>query len=81
MQTIQVGQLKSEFSSVLERIQKDGETYVIEFGKKHKKVAMLIPYTEEPKKRLFGQLQGTLNIPDDFDNELVEINDMFYGKE
>lgn len=42
---------------------------------------MLVPYTEEPKKRVFGQLQGTLNIPDDFDDELAEINDMFYGKE
>ena len=81
MQTIQVGQLKSEFSSVLERVQKGGKTFVIEFGKKHKKVAMLVPYTEEPKKRVFGQLQGTLNIPDDFDDELSEINDMLYGKE
>ncbi|GAW85134.1 conserved hypothetical protein [Bathymodiolus platifrons methanotrophic gill symbiont] len=81
MQTIQVGQLKSEFSSVLEKVQNEGETFIIEFGKKHKKVAMLVPYKEELKKRVFGQLQGTLNIPDDFDDELAEINDMFYGKE
>ncbi|WP_428353252.1 type II toxin-antitoxin system Phd/YefM family antitoxin [Methyloprofundus sp.] len=81
MQTIQVGQLKSEFSSVLEKVHKEGETYVIEFGKKHKKVAMLVPYKEEPKKRIFGQLQGTLDIPDDFDEESEEINWMFYGKE
>lgn len=79
MQTIQVGQLKSEFSSVLERVQKEGETFIIEFGKKHKKVAMIVPYTEEPKKRIFGQLQGTLNIPDDFNEESDEINAMFYG--
>jgi len=81
MQTIQVGQLKSEFSSVLERVQKDGETFIIEFGKKHKKVAMLIPYVEEPKKRVFGQLKGTLNIPDDFDEESEEINQIFYGSD
>ena len=79
MQTIQVGKLKSEFSSVLERVQKDGETFIIEFGKKHKKVAMIVPYKEEPKKRVFGQLKGTLNIPDDFDDESEEINQMFYG--
>jgi antitoxin (DNA-binding transcriptional repressor) of toxin-antitoxin stability system len=79
MQTIQVGKLKSEFSSVLERVQKDGETFIIEFGKKHKKVAMIVPYKEEPKKRVFGQLKGTLNIPDDFDEESEEINQMFYG--
>jgi len=81
MQTIQVGQLKSEFSSVLERVQKDGEIFIIEFGKKHKKVAMLVPYEEEPKKRVFGQLKGTLNIPDDFDEESEEINQMFYGSD
>ncbi|NOR80841.1 MAG: type II toxin-antitoxin system Phd/YefM family antitoxin [Methyloprofundus sp.] len=79
MQTIQVGQLKSEFSSVLEKVQHDGETFVIEFGKKHKKVAMIVPYKEEPKKREFGQLKGTLNIPDDFNEESEEINEMFYG--
>ena len=79
MQTIQVGQLKAEFSSVLEKVQQDGETFVIEFGKKHKKVAMIVPYKEEPKKREFGQLKGTLNIPDDFNEESEEINEMFYG--
>ena len=79
MQTIQVGQLKSEFSSVLERVQKEGEVFVIEFGKKHKKVAMLVPYKEKSKKRVFGQLKGALNIPDDFDEESEEINEMFYG--
>ena len=81
MQTIQVGQLKSEFSSVLERVQKNGEAFIIEFGKKHKKVAMLVPYKEEPKKRVFGQLKGTLNIPDDFNEESEEINQMFYGND
>ncbi|MCF6251019.1 MAG: hypothetical protein L3J75_07085 [Methylococcaceae bacterium] len=79
MQTIQVGQLKSEFSSVLERVHKDGETFVIEFGKKHKKIAMIVPYQEQPKKRVFGQLKGKLNIPDDFDEESVENNKIFYG--
>lgn len=79
MQTIQVGQLKSEFSSVLEKVQNEGETFIIEFGKKHKKVAMLVPYKEDAKKRVFGQLQGLLNIPEDFDEESGEINTMFYG--
>jgi antitoxin (DNA-binding transcriptional repressor) of toxin-antitoxin stability system len=79
MQTIQVGRFKSEFSSILEKVQNEGETFVIEFGKKHKKVAMLIPYKEESKKRVFGQLKGTLNIPEDFDEESDEINSLFYG--
>ncbi len=44
MHAIQVGKLKSEFSSILEKIQNNGEKFVIEYGKKHKKVAILIPY-------------------------------------
>ena len=79
MQSIQVGQFKSEFSSILERVQNRGEKFVIEYGKKHKKVAMLVPYEESKKKRVFGQFAGKVNIPDDFDDELDEINNMFYG--
>jgi len=79
MQAIQVGQFKSELSSILEQVQNLGETFVIEFGKKHKKVAMLVPYEENRKVRRFGQLEGKLKIPDNFDDELSEINEMFYG--
>ena len=79
MQSIQVGQFKSELSSILEQVQKFGETYVIEFGKKHKKVAMLVPYKETKKIRKFGQLEGKIHIPDNFDDETKEINEMFYG--
>ncbi len=79
MQSIQVGQFKSEFSTILNKVQNFGEKYIIEYGKKHKKVAMLVPYEEEKKQRIFGQLSGTINIPDDFDDELNEINNMFYG--
>jgi len=78
MQSIQVGQFKAELSSILEQVQNQGKTFVIEFGKKHKKVAMLVPY-EEKKVRKFGQLEGKIKIPDNFDDESEEINEMFYG--
>ncbi len=79
MQSIQVGQFKSELSSILEQVQNLGETFVIEFGKKHKKVAMLVPYKESKKVRKFGQLEGKITIPDNFNDESKEINEMFYG--
>ena len=79
MRSIQVGQFKSELSSILEQVQNFGEKYVIEFGKKHKKVAMLVPYEEKKKVRKFGQLEKRINIPDNFDDETEEINEMFYG--
>ena len=79
MQSIQVGEFKAKLSSILEKVQKDGEKFVIEFGKKHKKVAMLVPYEEERKARKFGQLEGKVKIPKNFDDENDEINSMFYG--
>ncbi len=79
MQSIQVGQFKSELSSILNQVQNLGETFVIEFGKKHKKIAMLVPYEESKKVRKFGQLEEKITIPDNFDDESKEINEMFYG--
>ena len=43
MQSISVGELKARFSEVLERVRK-GEEIIISFGKKRKKVAVLLPY-------------------------------------
>ncbi|MFW5990055.1 MAG: type II toxin-antitoxin system Phd/YefM family antitoxin [Campylobacterales bacterium] len=81
MQSIQVGKFKSDFSSILNRVETLGEKYVIEYGKKHKKVAMLVPYVEEKKVRKFEQLKGKIQIPDNFDDESIEINEMFYGNQ
>ena len=81
MQTIQVGQLKSDFSSVLENIKNYGEEYVVEYGRNHKKVAMLVPYKEPTKKRNIGLLKGQATIADDFDEESDEINSTFYGED
>ena len=43
MQSIQVGKFKSEFSEILKRVHDHGETIIIEYGKKHEKIAMLVP--------------------------------------
>ena len=79
MNSIQVGQFKAELSAILEKVQKNGESFIIEFGKKHKKVAMLVPYEETKKPRKFGQLKGKIDIPENFDDENRDINKMFYG--
>jgi len=79
MQTIQVGELKAQFSDILEKVEKSGETFVIEYGKRRKKVAMLVPFREEKKSRKFGQLKGKIVVPDNFDDESEEIDAMFYG--
>lgn len=46
MKSLPVGKLKSEFSSIIEQVQKSGESFVVEYGRKHEKVALIIPYDE-----------------------------------
>lgn len=69
METLKVGELKSRFSEVLQRVQA-GEEIVISFGKRNKKVAVLIPYAryQGDAPRRLGALQekGPLVIGDDF---------------
>ena len=63
-----VGELKTHFSEVLERVM-SGEQVGILYGRKKKPVAMIIPYPEKKKaERKIGILDGktTIIIKDDF---------------
>lgn len=58
MKTLPVGELKAQFSEVLEMVQ-NGETFGILYGKKKKPIAMIVPYNEKNKKeRKIGILEG-----------------------
>ena len=77
MQTIQVGQLKHELSSVLEMV-KGGQEFVVQFGRKHQPIAVIMPYEQykNDTPRTFGLLEnkGGFTLKDDFemsDEELV----------
>jgi len=80
MESVSVGEFKTDFSRILGEVQDKGKSYIIEYGKKHKKVARLVPYEEEkPKKRKLGLLrQLNVTIPNDYWAEDEEINAMFY---
>ena len=53
-----VGELKRDFSSVLDRVQK-GETVQVLYGRAKKPVAQLVPIVESlPTKRPIGILEG-----------------------
>lgn len=73
--------MKSHFSDVLKSIKNEGEQFIIEYGKQHEKVAMLIPYDkniEIQNQREFGLYKGKggFSIKDDFemsDEELLGI--------
>ena len=69
MKTLPVGELKAQFSEVLEKV-KSGESFVILYGKKKKPIAMIVPYKDsvEKKERKIGLLEGKVTIlfSDDF---------------
>ncbi len=71
-----VGEFKAQFAKVLESV-KQGEEFVISYGKKKENIAVIIPYKERNRIKL-GLLakKGTYKINDDFKmtaEELFEI--------
>lgn len=75
MKIFSVGNLKANFSQALEDI-KNGEEIIIEYGKKHERLAVIIPYKKfKQVNRKIGILEGeaSYKIKKDFqitDNEL-----------
>lgn len=69
MKSLPVGELKANFSEVLEEVQ-NGETIEIVYGKKKKPVALIVPIeSTKPKgKRKLGLLAGHMKVvfADDF---------------
>ena len=77
METLKVGELKRKFSHILQRVEA-GEEIIISFGKKEKKIAVLVPYDKYifDSPRPLGILKGKAKciIGDDFkisDKELL----------
>ncbi len=63
MKTVAVGELKAQFSEILDKVQL-GESFGILYGKKKRPVAMIVPFTEKKSKkpRELGLLEGKVNI-------------------
>lgn len=68
MRTFTIGDLKTNFSQILESV-RAGEEVAIAFGKKKEIVAYIVPRTARPKKkRPLGLLEGkaTVKFHNDF---------------
>ncbi|MDJ0753009.1 MAG: type II toxin-antitoxin system prevent-host-death family antitoxin [Ardenticatenaceae bacterium] len=67
MKTFPVGEFKTHFSEIIERV-RAGEEIIITYGKKKENVAVLIPYSAYKTKKIrLGLLQDKpLKIRDDF---------------
>lgn len=78
MKIMKVAKLKANFSQVLKDLEK-GEEIIIELGKGHKKVGVIIPFEKyEKKKRKIGILENkaSYKIIGDFkisDEELISL--------
>lgn len=82
MESIQVAHLKSEFSTILHRVQQDGETFIIEYGRNHRKIAMIIPYQEALEHntpRVFGVLKNRASFT--LNENFNMTDDEFLGNE
>jgi prevent-host-death family protein len=78
MKTLTIANLKTNFSDIINDVKK-GEKIIIEFGKKHEKVAVIIPYKDfKKKKRKVGILKGkaSYEIVGDFKMSEEELFDL-----
>ena len=70
MQTLTIGELKTNFSEVLKKI-KSGQKIGISYGKKREKVAVIVPYSDyvSTPERSLGLLKDRARciIHDDFE--------------
>ena len=73
MKTLPVGELKAQFSEVLEKV-KLGESFGILYGKKRKPIAMIVPFSsaEKKKERKLGILEGKVKIKFAADFKMTE---------
>ncbi len=67
MKTFPVGEFKTHFSEIVEQV-RQGEEFIITFGKKKEPVAVLIPYAAYKTKKIrLGLLRDNLlTFHDDF---------------
>ena len=84
MKELTIGNLKAQFSTVIDNVL-GGEEYTILKGRNKKKVALIIPYSKGknkknqniPKKRSLGKDKGKIVIKDDFDTLPDDILESF----
>ena len=76
MKTMTVAEFKSRFSEALDAV-RDGETIVVSYGRNHRKVAAMVPYSQlkPPKHRPLGLLKSKVRVK--FGRDFVLPDDEF----
>jgi len=78
MDSLPVGEFKSQFADILSQVRL-GKRYLVTYGKKKEKIAVVIPYDtyqleNQPRKLGLMQQKGSIKIHEDFkisDDELL----------
>lgn len=73
MKTIQIGELKTHFSEILNQV-KNGDEIIISYGRKKEKIAMIVPYknNQNTKKRKLGIFKDKANYKIKSNFEMTE---------
>ncbi|HON79541.1 MAG TPA: type II toxin-antitoxin system prevent-host-death family antitoxin [Spirochaetota bacterium] len=74
---VNISEAKAKLSRLIEMAY-HGEKIVI--AKNNLPLVDLVPHKPEAKRKL-GLLKGKIIIPDNFNDEDQDVNEMFYGKE
>jgi antitoxin (DNA-binding transcriptional repressor) of toxin-antitoxin stability system len=63
MKTMTVGEFKSRFSEALDAV-RAGETIIVSYGRQHRKVAAMLPYSEikTTQRRPLGLLKSKARV-------------------
>jgi antitoxin (DNA-binding transcriptional repressor) of toxin-antitoxin stability system len=64
MKTMTVGELKGQFSEVLDQVLKNGKPIAISYGKKKEMIAAIVPYSQVAPKtaRPLGLMKGRARV-------------------
>jgi prevent-host-death family protein len=76
MKQVNIHFAKTHLSNLLHEVE---EGAVIVIAKAGMPIAKIVPIKEKLKKRELGLDRGKFEIPDDFNEPLAEIEQMFYG--
>jgi antitoxin (DNA-binding transcriptional repressor) of toxin-antitoxin stability system len=84
MKTMTVGEFKARFSETLDAV-REGETIIVFYGRNHRKVAAMVPYSElkAPKMRVLDlpKSKGRLKFAQDFaleDEQFLKASSVFW---
>lgn len=76
MKQVNIHFAKTHFSLLLHEVEEGAEIVIAKAGTP---IAKLVPLKEKQHKRELGLDSGAFEIPEDFDEPLTEIEQMFYG--